>query len=585
MNKNVKRTLLAVMVSSMLAASFSAIPVAADGDDGIATPPPAGSLQIDTLGDGNTTPVSDPVWKIGEKSYSSLTDAVAAAPAGTLTTIVLEKSLEGPGVVVKERQNIVFDFNGFTYTVTDTVGSSGTETNGFQLLKGATVTMKNGTVKSGSSAQILIQKYCNLTLENVNLDASENSNCGYVVSNNCGSTLITGNTNITAATGQFAFDVYYWPKGGYGDGVTVTVDKNMTGTITGKVEYTNDSTKPDEWFSKATLTIENGNFGIDLQPVAGDNAQNANINISGGSFSGEVPEYYLADSVQATVKSDSGRMAVYTNLQDAVNNAASGNIITVRQNGLSAKVDPSKGIKFVASSGISLPSLTDQNGAKVEIAQDGSTVQTTFTATVNNVSTSYTKGQTVTISTSEYYNGHVFKNWVVSSGNVTLANPYSATTTFVMPAANVTVYAVYDEITFVPVLPEQPTVTAPARDGWVKIGARWYLYDNGEKLTGWQKDGNTWYYLDEKGIMLCGGLTEIDGQTYYFYDWGGMASSWWYEDEDGNWFYFRGNGAMATSSWIEWKGEYYYVGADGKMLTNTTTPDGYRVDANGVWVR
>lgn len=583
MNKNLKRTLLAVMVSSMLAASISAIPVAANGD-GTVTPPPAGSLQIDTLGETSLKPISDPVWKIGEKGYSSLTEAVAAAPAdGTQTTIVLQKSLEGPGVVVNKGQNIVFDFNRNTYTINNTVGSTGTETNGFQLLKGSTVTMKNGTIKSGIS-KILIQNYCDLTLEDITLDAS-GSSCQYVISNNYGETIITGNTNITAAAGQVAFDVYYWPAGGYGDGVTVTVDKNMTGTITGKVEYTRDKNPDTDWFSKATLTIENGNFDIDLQPVAGDNAQNANINISGGSFSTSVPEGYLADTVEATVKSVSGRMVVYTDIQDAVNAASDGDTVSVKQNNLSATVDPNKGIKFEVPANVTDINLTTPSGEKVEIGTDGGTVQTTFTATVNNVSTSYTKNQTVTITTPEYYNGHFFKNWVVSSGNVTLANPYSATTTFVMPAANVTIYAVYDEITFVPVLPEQPTVTAPARDGWVKIGARWYLYDNGEKLTGWQKDGNTWYYLDEKGVMLCGGLTEIDGQTYYFYDWGGMASSWWYEDEDGNWFYFRGNGAMATSSWIEWKGEYYYVGADGKMLTNTTTPDGYRVDANGVWVR
>ena len=559
-------------------------------------PPPTGSLQINTLGDGDTTPVSDPVWMINGTGYASLSEAVQSVQANNQqpVTIVLQKDVSGSGVIIGyksqdgsqnyENQNIILDFNGFTYTVTDTVGSTGTETNGFQLLKGSTVTMKNGTIKSGSSAKILIQKYSDLTLEDITLDAS-GSSCQYVISNNCGKTIITGNTDITAATGQFAFDVYYWPSNGYTDGVNVIVDKNMTGTITGKVEYTRDNNTDADWFSKASLTIENGNFDIDLQLVVGDNAQNATINISGGSFSGEVPEYYLADSVQATVKSDSGRMAVYTNLQDAVNNAASGSIITVRQNGLSAKVDPSKGIKFVASSGISLPSLTDQNGAKVEIAQDGSTIPTAFTATVNNDSTSYPIGQTVTITTPAYYQGHIFKNWVVSSGNVTLDNPYSPTTTFTMPAENVTVYAVYDEITFVPVIPEQPTVTAPARDGWVKIGARWYLYDNGTKLTGWQKDGNTWYYLDEKGVMLCNGLAEIDGKTYYFYDWGGMASSWWYKDENGNWYYFRGNGAMAISSWIEWKGEYYYVGADGKMLTNTTTPDGYRVDANGVWIR
>ncbi len=91
--------------------------------------------------------------------------------------------------------------------------------------------------------------------------------------------------------------------------------------------------------------------------------------------------------------------------------------------------------------------------------------------------------------------------------------------------------------------------------------------------------------MDEKGVMLDNGLNVIDGTTYYFHNWGGMANSWWRKDENGNWFYFRGNGAMAKSSWIEWKGEFYYVGKDGKMLTSTTTPDGYRVDRDGKWIR
>lgn len=49
------------------------------------------------------------------------------------------------------------------------MGSSGTETNGFQLQKGSAVTFKNGTITS-DKAKILIQNYSDLTLENVVLD-------------------------------------------------------------------------------------------------------------------------------------------------------------------------------------------------------------------------------------------------------------------------------------------------------------------------------------------------------------------------------------------------------------------------------
>ena len=34
-----------------------------------------------------------------------------------------------------------------------------------------------------------------------------------------------------------------------------------------------------------------------------------------------------------------------------------------------------------------------------------------------------------------------------------------------------------------------------------------------------------------------------------------------------------------------WVGGTYYLGADGKMLVNTRTPDGYFVGADGAWVR
>lgn len=38
---------------------------------------------------------------------------------------------------------------------------------------------------------------------------------------------------------------------------------------------------------------------------------------------------------------------------------------------------------------------------------------------------------------------------------------------------------------------------------------------------------------------------------------------------------------MLSSTWISSK---YYVGADGDMLVNTTTPDGYRVGSDGAWI-
>ena len=121
--------------------------------------------------------------------------------------------------------------------------------------------------------------------------------------------------------------------------------------------------------------------------------------------------------------------------------------------------------------------------------------------------------------------------------------------------------------------------------GWIEQPEGWYYAgETGAQRLGWQKVGNAWYYLDaETGRMLDGGLAEIDGETYYFYDWGGMANSWWMETEEG-WYFFDGSGAMKKSDWVLWKGKYYYLTESGKMAVDTRTPDGYVVDAEGVWI-
>ena len=37
------------------------------------------------------------------------------------------------------------------------------------------------------------------------------------------------------------------------------------------------------------------------------------------------------------------------------------------------------------------------------------------------------------------------------------------------------------------------------------------------------------------------------------------------------------------TGWILYKDAWYYCGESGAMLVNTTTPDGYYVNGDGVW--
>lgn len=192
------------------------------------------------------------VVAIGEAKYATLAEAFANAKDGE--TIKLLTNCSGDGIMVAANRfptGLTVDFNSFTYTVKGKlVGSTGTASNGFQLKEGNKITFRNGAVYgdiseagdeqtdwSGAPA-ILIQNYCDLTLENMNIQGGNET--VYTMSNNCGNVVIKGST-ITAgkASGKdydpIAFDVC-----GYGDytGVSVTVTDS---TITGDIEISRSS--------------------------------------------------------------------------------------------------------------------------------------------------------------------------------------------------------------------------------------------------------------------------------------------------------------------------------------------------------
>lgn len=245
------------------------------------------------------------IAQIGNVLYDSLAKAVDAVEPGqaqpTVITIVGEGDIiSGPGVKVNG-QNIIIDLNGKTYNVINpTVGSQGTETNAFQMLAGSTVVFRNGALTS-DVAIILLQNYCDLTLEDVIIDATDSASIWYLASNNNGSFTAKGNTQLIAGEGQVAFDVYYNLGGGYPDGVTVNFGEDFAGKVVGKVEY-GVAVATENWQSKTQLNIQNGEFDISIAP-SGTSAADANINISGGTFS-QIADYnYYADGY---VWSDNG---------------------------------------------------------------------------------------------------------------------------------------------------------------------------------------------------------------------------------------------------------------------------------------
>lgn len=71
-----------------------------------------------------------------------------------------------------------------------------------------------------------------------------------------------------------------------------------------------------------------------------------------------------------------------------------------------------------------------------------------------------------------------------------------------------------------------------------------------------------------------------NGSWYQNPDGSWPASGW--QQIDGSWYFFNAQGYRQTG-WVLWNNQQYYCDSDGKMLVGTMTPDGYYVDANGVW--
>lgn len=267
------------------------------------------------------------VAQIGDKYYASLVNAVEATKVDGKCKgeVVLLCDSYGGGIQIPRGSELTIDFNGHQYSVGDpTVGSPGTETNGFQLLKDSNIVFKNGKLYT-NKAYILIQNYSNLTLEDMDLNLETVYTTRlYTLSNNNGDTILKGNTNISALEGNVAFDVCK-----YADypSVSVTLDESMTGTINGIVEVDGKQVEGQ----KFDLKIKNGTINGEIKPTKA--ATNYNISISGGTFSEDVSKY-CADGCNAVLDEATGKYTIekkvakigeteYETLQEAINAAES----------------------------------------------------------------------------------------------------------------------------------------------------------------------------------------------------------------------------------------------------------------------
>ncbi len=194
------------------------------------------------------------VAQIGSVKYETLEEAFAAAQDGE--TITLLKDCTGNGIKVPQGKfttGLTVDFAGFTYTMDgEMVGSTGTQTLAFQLLKDNTITFKNGTLTT-ENAYMLIQNYCNLTLEGMTLTMNNAGySSAYTLSNNNGNIVIDGSTISANTGGGFAFDVCR-----YSSYPSVSVTVKGESVINGDVEVSASKSDVKDGF---TLMLEGGSM-------------------------------------------------------------------------------------------------------------------------------------------------------------------------------------------------------------------------------------------------------------------------------------------------------------------------------------
>lgn len=119
-------------------------------------------------------------------------------------------------------------------------------------------------------------------------------------------------------------------------------------------------------------------------------------------------------------------------------------------------------------------------------------------------------------------------------------------------------------------------------DGWDGIGDTRIMYDNSVAdepgYNGWILEDERWRYYEDGFIKT--GWKVISGKEYNFNSSGEARQGWF--DEDGATYYFDENDCHMVVGWYQIDGDWYYFDDDGCMLRDTTTPDGYWVDEDGI---
>ena len=263
---------------------------------------------------------TDPaVAKVGDKEYATLEEAVKNVQDDG--TVVLLRNAAGGGIGTYETPKanqiaakaFTINFNSFTYTLTTpAVGSAGYESQGFHLEAKAgestKVVFMNGTINIAENCEgnmtMVIQNYCDLTLDNMVVDGRNLKDAFYKQSDGSlkqGPNYTLSNNSKNAAK-------------------TAIKDTEIVARITGNfANVAFDSDKTSEVSVEGSSVIT-GNIEV---------SATAKLAVFSGIFTTDVTSYIKTDSPRATVKDKNGETVYAVGASNIAEAATAGSTVEI----------------------------------------------------------------------------------------------------------------------------------------------------------------------------------------------------------------------------------------------------------------
>jgi glucan-binding YG repeat protein len=132
----------------------------------------------------------------------------------------------------------------------------------------------------------------------------------------------------------------------------------------------------------------------------------------------------------------------------------------------------------------------------------------------------------------------------------------------------------------------QNTTTSSKANQWININGKWQYNDSTGKpiKNTWYLDRSygKYYFFDQEGNMVTGWLAN-NGDWYYLDQNGAMSTGW--KQLGVNWYYLDNQGRMKTGWLKDTNGKWYYLYYSSGAMAANTYLDGYKLGADGAWIR